>query len=116
MTQTLQQWQEQGDIRNFWAVDDCKGTFLLACFTVEAISMYDSGGPMACNIRLELLLVLLVLLLVMPAVRCVTETLTCPVSWALMRKYVETSMGEMTPLGTYTKEPSENTAEFSAAK
>lgn len=42
--------------------------------------------------------------------------LTCPVFSALILKYVETSMGEMTPFGTYTNEPSENTAEFSAAK
>src|SRR5690606_2286404 len=33
-----------------------------------------------------------------------------------MRKYVESSSGHFTPLGTYTNEPSENTAEFSAAK
>lgn len=41
---------------------------------------------------------------------------TCPVSLALMRKYVDSSMGDFTPLGTYTNEPSENTAELSAAK
>src|SRR5215470_16041954 len=39
-----------------------------------------------------------------------------PVSRALMRKYVESSIGQRTPLGTNTKLPSENTAEFSAAK
>src|SRR5947207_13631626 len=33
-----------------------------------------------------------------------------------MRKYVDNSMGQRTPFGTYTNEPSENTAEFSAAK
>jgi hypothetical protein len=41
---------------------------------------------------------------------------TCPVSLALIRKYVDSSMGLFTPLGTYTNEPSEKTAEFSAAK
>lgn len=41
---------------------------------------------------------------------------TCPVFSALMRKYVDTSIGEMTPFGIYTKDPSENTAEFKAAK
>ena len=39
----------------------------------------------------------------------------CPVPEALMRKYVDSSIGQRTPLGIYTKEPSENTAEFSAA-
>jgi hypothetical protein len=33
-----------------------------------------------------------------------------------MRKYVDSSMGERTPLGMYTKEPSEKTAELRAAK
>src|SRR5437868_570259 len=33
-----------------------------------------------------------------------------------MRKYVDNSMGQRTPFGTYTNEPSENTALFSAAK
>src|SRR6476620_10204030 len=33
-----------------------------------------------------------------------------------MRKYVDSSIGQRTPLGTYTNEPSENTALFSAAK
>src|SRR5471030_1673192 len=40
----------------------------------------------------------------------------CPVPSALMRKYVESSIGQRTPFGTYTKEPSLNTAELSAAK
>src|ERR1051325_9297523 len=40
----------------------------------------------------------------------------CPVEEALMRKYVESSSGQRTPFGTYTKEPSVNTAEVSAAK
>src|SRR5207244_5561865 len=40
----------------------------------------------------------------------------CPVSAAFMRKYVDNSMGQRTPFGTYTNEPSENTALFSAAK
>src|SRR5512146_2782368 len=40
----------------------------------------------------------------------------CPVSAALMRKYVESSIGHRTPLGTYTNEPSEKTAEFKDAK
>src|SRR5215469_15371550 len=40
----------------------------------------------------------------------------CPVFIALMRKYVESSMGQRTPGGTYTNEPSENTAELSVAK
>ena len=31
-------------------------------------------------------------------------------------KYVEISMGQRTPLGMYTKEPSEKTAAFRAAK
>src|SRR6266498_5915294 len=39
-----------------------------------------------------------------------------PVDDALMRKYVESSSGQRTPLGTYTNEPSVKTAEFSAAK
>ena len=39
-----------------------------------------------------------------------------PVSLALIRKYVDSSMGLFTPLGTYTKEPSEKTAELRAAK
>src|SRR6476661_32657 len=39
-----------------------------------------------------------------------------PVSRALMRKYVESSIGQRTPFGTKTKLPSENTAEFSEAK
>eukprot|EP00955_Chlamydomonas_euryale_P033075 347073-Chlamydomonas_euryale.AAC.1 len=39
-----------------------------------------------------------------------------PVSDALMRKYVDSSMGHFTPLGTYTNEPSEKTAELSAVK
>src|SRR5436190_18476104 len=39
-----------------------------------------------------------------------------PVDDALMRKYVESSSGQRTPFGTYTNEPSVNTAEFSAAK
>ena len=33
-----------------------------------------------------------------------------------MRKYVDSSIGHRTPSGTYTNEPSLNTAEFSAAK
>src|ERR1700749_3506718 len=40
----------------------------------------------------------------------------CPVFWALMRKYVESSIGQRTPLGTYTNDPSLKTAEFSAPK
>ena len=40
----------------------------------------------------------------------------CPVLAALMRKYVDNSIGHRTPGGTYTKDPSENTAELSAAK
>src|SRR3970282_2771622 len=40
----------------------------------------------------------------------------CPVLAALMRKYVESSIGHRTPGGTYAKEPSLNTALFSAAK
>src|SRR5438132_7433542 len=40
----------------------------------------------------------------------------CPVFSALMRKYVESSIGQRTPFGTYTNEPSENTAELSVAK
>jgi len=35
---------------------------------------------------------------------------------ALMRKYVESSIGHVTPLGMYVKEPSLNTAEFRAVK
>ena len=34
----------------------------------------------------------------------------------LILKYVESSIGQRTPLGTKTKLPSENTAEFSDAK
>src|SRR5579884_1591476 len=33
-----------------------------------------------------------------------------------MRKYVESSIGQRTPLGTYTNDPSLNTAAFRAAK
>jgi hypothetical protein len=33
-----------------------------------------------------------------------------------MRKYVESSIGQRTPLGTYTNEPSLKTAELSVAK
>src|SRR6185369_710881 len=33
-----------------------------------------------------------------------------------MRKYVDSSIGQRTPSGTYTNEPSENTAELSVAK
>src|SRR4051812_5451457 len=40
----------------------------------------------------------------------------CPVWAALMRKYVESSIGHRTPAGTKQNDPSENTAEFSAAK
>src|SRR3954470_19715574 len=40
----------------------------------------------------------------------------CPVPSALMRKYVDNSIGQRTPLGMYTNDPSENTAELSAAK
>src|SRR6476469_6286404 len=40
----------------------------------------------------------------------------CPVLAELMRKYVDSSMGQRTPFGTYTNEPSVNTAEFRAAK
>src|SRR5262245_21666412 len=39
-----------------------------------------------------------------------------PVDLALMRKYVLSSIGHLTPFGTYTNEPSLNTAEFSVAK
>ena len=39
-----------------------------------------------------------------------------PVFAALMRKYVDSSIGQRTPFGTYTNEPSVNTAEFSVAK
>src|ERR1700735_5818382 len=34
----------------------------------------------------------------------------------LTRKYVDSSLGQRARTGTYTNEPSENTAEFSAAK
>src|SRR5580658_2057388 len=40
----------------------------------------------------------------------------CPVFIALMRKYVDSSIGQRTPFGTYTNEPSVNTAEFKVAK
>src|SRR3990170_7943825 len=40
----------------------------------------------------------------------------CPVSFALMRKYVDSSIGHRTPFGMYTNEPSVKTAELSAAK
>src|ERR1041385_4932604 len=39
-----------------------------------------------------------------------------PVSAELILKYVDSSIGQCTPFGTYTKEPSENTALLSAAK
>src|SRR6185369_9453164 len=40
----------------------------------------------------------------------------CPVFAALMRKYVDSSIGQRTPFGMYTNDPSENTAALSAAK
>src|SRR5690606_38170600 len=40
----------------------------------------------------------------------------CPVLASLMRKYVDRSIGQRTPLGMYTKEPSVNTALLSALK
>src|SRR5262245_30493658 len=40
----------------------------------------------------------------------------CPVFAALIRKYVDSSIGQRTPFGTYTNDPSENTAELSDAK
>ena len=40
----------------------------------------------------------------------------CPVSDALILKYVDNSIGHLTPGGTYTNEPSVNTAEFNVAK
>src|ERR1051325_9657971 len=40
----------------------------------------------------------------------------CPVEEALIRKYVDSSSGQRTPFGTYTNEPSVNTAELRAAK
>src|SRR5438046_8007993 len=39
-----------------------------------------------------------------------------PVSIALIRKYVDSSMGQRTPDGTYAKDPSLKTALFKAAK
>ncbi len=39
-----------------------------------------------------------------------------PVFAALMRKYVDSSIGQRTPFGTNTNEPSVNTAELSVAK
>ena len=39
----------------------------------------------------------------------------CPLSSALIRKYVINSRGHRTPGGTYTKDPSLNTAEFRVA-
>src|ERR1035441_8444735 len=39
-----------------------------------------------------------------------------PVSAWLMRKYVDSSIGQRTPFGMKQNEPSEKTAEFSAAK
>src|SRR5215510_11944347 len=39
-----------------------------------------------------------------------------PVDFSLMRKQVDSSIGQRTPSGTYTNEPSENTAELSVAK
>src|SRR2546430_394808 len=39
-----------------------------------------------------------------------------PDSWLLMRKYVDNSIGQRTPRGTKTNEPSEKTAPLSAAK
>src|SRR4249920_2702077 len=37
----------------------------------------------------------------------------CPVSLALIRKYVDNSIGHLTPFGMKQKDPSEKTAEFS---
>src|SRR6201998_3988291 len=39
-----------------------------------------------------------------------------PVFAAFIRKYVDNSIGQRTPGGTYANEPSENTAEFRVAK
>src|SRR5258705_1654842 len=40
----------------------------------------------------------------------------CPVPSELIRKYVDSSIGQRTPFGTYTNDPSLNTAALSAAK
>ncbi|CRH73259.1 Uncharacterised protein [Chlamydia trachomatis] len=40
----------------------------------------------------------------------------CPDSLSLILKYVDISIGQQTPLGIYTNDPSLNTAEFNAAK
>src|SRR5256885_2268440 len=51
-----------------------------------------------------------------PSSATISVRSNCPVPLALMRKYVDSSIGQRTPFGTYTNEPSENTAELSAAK
>src|SRR6185437_1468292 len=51
-----------------------------------------------------------------PASAMISVRSNWPVWPALMRKYVLSSIGQRTPSGMNTNEPSENTAEFSAAK
>src|SRR5918997_577598 len=51
-----------------------------------------------------------------PSSATISVRSNCPVPSALMRKYVDSSIGQRTPLGTYTNEPSLNTAALSAAK
>src|SRR6187200_2878175 len=51
-----------------------------------------------------------------PSSATISVRSNCPVPAALMRKYVDSSIGQRTPFGTYTNEPSVNTAEFNVAK
>ena len=46
----------------------------------------------------------------------VWQHVTWPDSLALILKYVDNSIGQRTPFGMYTNDPSEKTAELSAAK
>src|SRR6202040_1554230 len=52
----------------------------------------------------------------LPASAMIKVRSNWPVFAALMRKYVDSSIGQRTPLGTYTNEPSVKTAELRAAK
>src|SRR5512142_3541109 len=51
-----------------------------------------------------------------PSSATISVRSNCPVSDALIRKYVDSSIGQRTPFGMYAKLPSEKPAEFSAAK
>src|SRR6476659_9656188 len=50
-----------------------------------------------------------------PSSAMISVRSNCPESWVLMRKYVDRSIGHLTPFGMKQNEPSVNTAELSAA-